>query len=84
MQIDKIRKRLENEKLELQSALEEAECALEAEENKVERDKKNENVCGFFSLQKAIVYKDCTGGGMYARKVRVFLMRTNLCAKVPP
>ena len=34
-EIDKIRKRLENEKLELQAALEEAECALEQEENKV-------------------------------------------------
>lgn len=36
-EIDKIRKRLENEKLELQAALEEAECALEQEENKVLR-----------------------------------------------
>merc|ERR1712228_236796 len=36
-EIDKIRKRLENEKLELQSALEEAESALEQEENKVLR-----------------------------------------------
>ena len=35
-EIDKIRKRLENEKLELQGALEEAECALEQEENKVD------------------------------------------------
>merc|ERR1719412_905750 len=34
-EIDKIRKRLENEKLELQAALEEAEGALEQEENKV-------------------------------------------------
>merc|ERR1712088_909173 len=33
--IDKIRKRLEAEKLELQSALEEAEATLEQEENKV-------------------------------------------------
>jgi chromosome segregation ATPase len=36
-EIDKIRKRLEAEKLELQSALEEAEGALEQEENKVLR-----------------------------------------------
>merc|ERR1711876_102662 len=36
-EIDKIRKRLENEKLELQAALEEAESALEQEENKVLR-----------------------------------------------
>merc|ERR1712020_197195 len=36
-EIDKIRKRLENEKLELQAALEEAESALESEENKVLR-----------------------------------------------
>merc|ERR1711913_123479 len=36
-EIDKIRKRLENEKLELQAALEEAESALEMEENKVLR-----------------------------------------------
>jgi len=36
-EIDKIRKRLENEKLELQAALEEAEGALEQEENKVLR-----------------------------------------------
>merc|ERR1711962_1587911 len=36
-EIDKIRKRLEAEKLELQSALEEAEAALEQEENKVLR-----------------------------------------------
>merc|ERR1719219_774419 len=36
-EIDKIRKRLENEKLELQAALEEAEAALEQEENKVLR-----------------------------------------------
>merc|ERR1719431_84559 len=36
-EIDKIRKRLENEKLELQSALEEAEATLEQEENKVLR-----------------------------------------------
>merc|ERR1712106_253363 len=35
--IDKIRKRLEAEKLELQSALEEAEATLEQEENKVLR-----------------------------------------------
>merc|ERR1712055_294602 len=34
-EIDKIRKRLEAEKLELQSALEEAEATLEQEENKV-------------------------------------------------
>ena len=34
-EIDKICKRIENEKLELQSALEEAESALEQEENKV-------------------------------------------------
>merc|ERR1712003_511720 len=37
MGIDKIRKRLEAEKLELQSALEEAEATLEQEENKVLR-----------------------------------------------
>merc|ERR1719348_1340181 len=36
-EIDKIRKRLEAEKLELQAALEEAETALEQEENKVLR-----------------------------------------------
>merc|ERR1712088_1262317 len=36
-EIDKIRKRLEAEKLELQSALEEAEATLEQEENKVLR-----------------------------------------------
>jgi len=36
-EIDKVRKRLENEKLELQAALEEAEAALEQEENKVLR-----------------------------------------------
>jgi len=36
-EIDKVRKRLENEKLELQAALEEAECVLEQEENKVLR-----------------------------------------------
>merc|ERR1712076_113654 len=36
-EIDKIRKRLETEKLELQSALEEAEATLEQEENKVLR-----------------------------------------------
>jgi len=36
-EIDKIRKRLEGEKLELQAALEEAEGALEQEENKVLR-----------------------------------------------
>merc|ERR1711881_687917 len=36
-EIDKIRKRLENKKLELQAALEEAEGALEQEENKVLR-----------------------------------------------
>ena len=36
-EIDKIRKRLETEKMELQSALEEAEGALEQEENKVLR-----------------------------------------------
>merc|ERR1712113_806135 len=36
-EIDKIRKRLENEKLEPQAALEEAESALEQEENKVLR-----------------------------------------------
>merc|ERR1711976_1001310 len=36
-EIDKIRKRLESEKLELQAALEEAEGALEQEENKVLR-----------------------------------------------
>merc|ERR1739844_794429 len=36
-EIDKIRKRLENEKLELQAALEEAESALEQGENKVLR-----------------------------------------------
>merc|ERR1719264_1236741 len=36
-EIDKIRKRLEGEKLELQSALEEAEGTLEQEENKVLR-----------------------------------------------
>merc|ERR1712240_731543 len=36
-EIDKMRKRLENEKLELQAALEEAESALEMEENKVLR-----------------------------------------------
>merc|ERR1719481_2032694 len=36
-EIDKIRKRLENEKMELQAALEEAEGALEQEENKVLR-----------------------------------------------
>merc|ERR1711892_1623603 len=36
-EIDKIRKRLEAEKLELQSALEEAEATLEQEENKVPR-----------------------------------------------
>merc|ERR1712154_694628 len=36
-EIDKIRKRLEAEKLELGSALEEAEGALEQEENKVLR-----------------------------------------------
>merc|ERR1719429_157406 len=36
-EIDKIRKRLEAEKLELQAALEEAEGALEQEENKVLR-----------------------------------------------
>jgi myosin heavy chain 6/7 len=36
-EIDKIRKRLENEKLEFQAALEEAETALEQEENKVLR-----------------------------------------------
>merc|ERR1719330_969058 len=34
-EIDKIRKRLEAEKMELQAALEEAEGALEQEENKV-------------------------------------------------
>merc|ERR1719229_1064763 len=34
-EIDKIRKRLEAEKMELQSALEEAEATLEQEENKV-------------------------------------------------
>merc|ERR1719346_874924 len=34
-EIDKIRKRLEAEKLELQAALEEAEATLEQEENKV-------------------------------------------------
>merc|ERR1711889_5485 len=37
MGIDKIRKRLEAEKMELQSALEEAEATLEQEENKVLR-----------------------------------------------
>merc|ERR1719391_1734763 len=36
-EIDKMRKRLESEKLELQAALEEAEGALEQEENKVLR-----------------------------------------------
>merc|ERR1719250_137251 len=36
-EIDKIRKRLEAEKSELQSALEEAEATLEQEENKVLR-----------------------------------------------
>merc|ERR1719233_1374543 len=36
-EIDKIRKRLEAEKMELQSALEEAEATLEQEENKVLR-----------------------------------------------
>merc|ERR1719391_680670 len=36
-EIDKIRKRLEAEKLELQAALEEAEATLEQEENKVLR-----------------------------------------------
>eukprot|EP00092_Neocalanus_flemingeri_P002100 GFUD01002240.1.p1 GENE.GFUD01002240.1~~GFUD01002240.1.p1 ORF type:complete len:1946 (-),score=533.02 GFUD01002240.1:249-6086(-) len=36
-EVDKMRKRLENEKLELQAALEEAESALEQEENKVLR-----------------------------------------------
>merc|ERR1719244_448978 len=36
-EIDKIRKRLEAEKMELQSALEEAEATLEQEENKVFR-----------------------------------------------
>merc|ERR1719394_1995339 len=36
-EIDKIRKRLEAEKLELQDALEEAEATLEQEENKVLR-----------------------------------------------
>merc|ERR1711950_66880 len=36
-EIDKIRKRLEGEKLELQAALEEAEGTLEQEENKVLR-----------------------------------------------
>merc|ERR1711892_1474265 len=36
-EIDKIRKRLEAEKLELQSALEEAEATLEQEENKILR-----------------------------------------------
>merc|ERR1712025_1167800 len=36
-EIDKIRKRLEAEKMELQSALEEAEAALEQEENKALR-----------------------------------------------
>merc|ERR1711978_126214 len=36
-EIDKIRKRLEGEKLELQAALEEAQTALEQEENKVLR-----------------------------------------------
>merc|ERR1712112_707266 len=36
-EIDKIRKRLEGEKLELQSALEDAEGTLEQEENKVLR-----------------------------------------------
>merc|ERR1719213_746941 len=36
-EIDKIRKRLENEKLELQAALEEAQSALEQQENKVLR-----------------------------------------------
>merc|ERR1711887_90001 len=36
-EIDKIRKRLEAEKMELQAALEEAEGALEQEENKVLR-----------------------------------------------
>merc|ERR1712127_910169 len=36
-EIDKIRKRLENEKLEFQAALEEAESALEQEQNKVLR-----------------------------------------------
>merc|ERR1712121_167382 len=35
-EIDKIRKRLENEKLELQAALEEAESALEQEEKEEE------------------------------------------------
>merc|ERR1712168_739895 len=34
-EVDKVRKRLENEKLELQAALEEAESILEQEENKV-------------------------------------------------
>ena len=36
-EIDKIRKRLEGEKLELQAALEEAEGVLEKEENKMLR-----------------------------------------------
>merc|ERR1712038_586298 len=36
-EIDKIRKRLEAEKMELQAALEEAEGSLEQEENKVLR-----------------------------------------------
>merc|ERR1711896_43452 len=36
-EIDKIRKRLEAEKLELQAALEESEATLEQEENKVLR-----------------------------------------------
>merc|ERR1719516_744700 len=36
-EIDKVRKRLEAEKLELQAALEEAEATLEQEENKVLR-----------------------------------------------
>merc|ERR1719192_2974086 len=36
-EIDKIRKRLEAEKMELQAALEEAEATLEQEENKVLR-----------------------------------------------
>jgi myosin heavy chain 6/7 len=61
-EIDKIRKRLEAEKMELQAALEEAEGALEQEENKVLRaqlelritEKEDEFMSTCKNFQKAV------------------------------
>jgi len=63
-EIDKIRKRLDAEKLELQAALEEAEGALEQEENKVLRSQLELNqVCQ--EIERRISEP---GGGVHGRQ----------------